>query len=131
MLTYYRRGSLEGPHLASPHKMFYPDQTAVDRELSGCVLLNKTLFLFCSILQTFFTSKQAGPLEDVKKCLLLNETPQKKASNAEKNMNAPSKGTPAYLGNKIIIVKFSLLIVSGSSLDKLKESFMSPSAESR
>ena len=49
MLTYYRRGSLEGAHLASPHKMFYPDQTAVDRELSGCVLLNTLDFLHIKI----------------------------------------------------------------------------------
>ena len=44
-------------------------------------------------------------MDDVKKCLLLNETPQKKASSDEKIVNAPSgenlyvDGT--YLGNRL------------------------------
>ena len=34
----------------------------------------------------FFHIKQDGPLEDVKKCFLLNETPQKKAASNDDNI---------------------------------------------
>ena len=74
-----------------PHKRFYPDLTAVDREYkTGSVVFKNIIFIYPNTL-AFFTSKQARPLEDVKKCLLCNEAPQLKKFQMKKIkiVNAP------------------------------------------